>query len=131
MCGTLFIASGQAPELLTPIDEPLDTVTQAVESSIERPLATFILLAWDRDPDPMPARILSNLPAAVPFIAHDTMGSALGTAWPTPLDGTSLHELFEDHRLMSLPRCEDEGHQLAAPFSPQVNFGAETTPAAA
>jgi hypothetical protein len=79
----------------------------------------------------MLARIVPNPPAAVPFIAHDTMGSALGAAWPTPLDGTSLHELFEDHCLVSLSRCEDEGHQLAAPFGPQMDFGTETAPATA
>jgi hypothetical protein len=79
----------------------------------------------------MLARIVPNLPAAEPLIAHDTMGSALGAAWPTPLDGTSLHELFEDHGLVSLSRCEDEGHQLAAPFGPQMDFGTETAPATA
>jgi hypothetical protein len=79
----------------------------------------------------MLAGILPYVPAAVPLIAHDTMGSALGTAWPTPFDGTGLHELFEDHRLVSLPWCQDKGHQFAAPFSPQVDFGAETAPAPA
>jgi len=114
--GTLLIAGGQAPKLLTAIHEPLDAIAQAVDSSIERPVVTLILLTWDRDPDTMLAGVLPNVPAAVSFIPHDTLGSALGTAWPTPLDGTSLHELFEDHRLMSLSRCEDEGHQLATPF---------------
>jgi hypothetical protein len=109
----------------------LDAIAQAVDGSIERPLVTFILLARDRDPDAMLAGILPNMPAAVPFIAHDTMGSALGAAWPTPLDGTGLHELVEDHCLVSLSRCEYEGHQLAAPFGPQVDFGTEAAPATA
>jgi hypothetical protein len=127
--GTLLIASGQAPELLTPIDKPLDTVTQAVEGSIERPLATFTLLARDGDPDAMLASVLSNLPAAVSFIAHYALRAVLGAAWPTALDGTALQELFENHRLMSLPRREYHGHQLAAPFGPQVDFGTEAAPA--
>jgi hypothetical protein len=131
ICGTLLIASGQAPELLTPIDEPLDAVTQAVEGSLERPLATFILLARDRDPDAMLASVLSNLPAAVPFIAHHALRAALGAAWSTALDGPALHELFENHRLVSLPRREHQGHQLAAPFGPQVDFGTEAAPATA
>jgi hypothetical protein len=59
------------------------------------------------------------------------MGAALGAAWPTPLDGTSLHELFEDHCLVSLSRCEDEGHQLAAPCGPQMDCGTETAQATA
>jgi hypothetical protein len=77
----------------------------------------------------MLARILANRPAAVPFIAYDTVGSALGTAWPTPLDGTGCHQLCEDHRLVSLPRSEDKGHQLAISFGPQVDFSTEATTA--
>jgi hypothetical protein len=127
----LFIACGQAPKLLTPIDEPLNAIAQAVEGAIERPLVTFILLARNRDPHTMLAGILPYVSTAIAFIAHDAMGSALGTAWSTPLDGTGLHELCEDHRLVPLPRREDEGHQLAAPFSPQVDFGTETAPAPA
>jgi hypothetical protein len=117
--------------LFTPIHEPLDAMAQAVDGAIERPLVTFILLARDGDPDAMLTGILPKVPAAVPFIAYDTMGSALGAAWPTPLDGTGLQEPLEDHRLVSLPRCEDDGHRLAAPFGPQVDCGAETTPATA
>ena len=128
---TFFVARGQAPKLLTPIDEPLNAIAQAVDGSIERPLVTFILLARDRNPDTMLAGILPDVPAAVPFIAHDAMGSALGPAWSPPLHGTGLHELVEDYRLVPLPRREDQGHQLAAPFSPQVHFGTETASAPA
>jgi hypothetical protein len=106
-------------------------MAQAVEGTIERPLVRFILLTRDRDADAMLAGILPNVPAAVAFIAHDTMGSALGAAWPTPLDSTRLHELFEDHRLVALPRGEDKGHELAVSFGPQVDFGTEAAPAAA
>jgi hypothetical protein len=127
----LFIACGQAPKRLTPIDEPLNAIAQAVDGAIERPLVTLILLARDRDPDPMLAGILPYVPAAVPFIAHDAMGSALRTAWSTPLDGTALHELFEDHCLVPLPRREDESHQLAIPVGPEVDLGAEPAPATA
>jgi hypothetical protein len=127
----LLVARRQSAELLAAIDEALDPVAETVVGSIERPGATFVPLARNGDPNPMLARILPNLPATVPFIAHDTMGSALGAARPTPLDGTGLHERFEDHRLVPLSRCEDKGHQLATPFGPQVDFGTETAPATA
>jgi hypothetical protein len=83
--GPLFIAGGQAPKLFTSIDEALDAMAQAVEGAMKRPLVTFILLAGDGDSDAMLARILANLPAAVPFITHDTTRSALGAADPRRL----------------------------------------------
>jgi hypothetical protein len=85
-------------------------------------VAAIIGLARDGDPHAMLAGIL-------PFIAHDTLGAALGVARSTPFDGTSLHELVEDHCLVPLSRCQDKGHQLAIPFRPQVDFGTETAPA--
>jgi hypothetical protein len=90
-----------------------------------------MLLPGDRDPDAMLAGILANLPAAVPFIAHDTMGAALGATGTTPHDGAGLHELFEDDRLVALSRGEHKGQQLAFSFGPHVDFGTETAPAAA
>ena len=38
---------------------------------------------------------------------------------------------LEDHRLVPLSRGEDEGHQLATPFGPQVDCGTEPAPAPA
>ena len=58
-------------------------------------------------------------------------GRRLGRPGPRRLTAPRLQELLEDHRLVPLPRGEDERHQLAAPFSPQVDFRAETAPAPA
>jgi hypothetical protein len=89
----------------------------------------FVPLARDGHSDAMLARILPNPPATVAFVAHEPMWAALGAAWPTPLDGPALEELFEDHRFVPLSRGEDESHQLAAPFGSQMDFGTEPTPA--
>jgi hypothetical protein len=106
-------------------------MAQAVEGAIERSLVTFILLARDGDPDARLAGIAPTPPAAVAFVPNDAVRTAFGTARPPPLDSTGLRELLEDHRLVSVPRGEDHGHQLAAPFSAQVDFGTETAPAPA
>jgi hypothetical protein len=79
----------------------------------------------------MLARILPNPPTAVPFIPNNTMRAVFGAARPTPLHGPALQELFEEHRLVPLSRGEHEGHQLAASFGPQVDFGTEPAPAPA
>ena len=79
----------------------------------------------------MLARILPNLPAAIAFIADEPMGAALGPARSPPLDGPRLQERLEDDRLVPLSRGEHKGHQLAAAFGPQVDFGTEPAPATA
>lgn len=91
----------------------------------------FILLTRDGHPHPMLARIPPNPPAAVTFVAHDTVWTALGAAWPPAFDDSGRHELFEDHRLVPLSRGEDKSHELAAAFGPHVDFGAEPAPATA
>ncbi len=79
----------------------------------------------------MLARISPNPLAAVPFIPNDPARAVFGTARPSPLDGTGLHELFKDHRLVPLSRGENQGHYLAIPFGAQVDFGTEPAPAPA
>lgn len=79
----------------------------------------------------MLAGILPYVSAAVPCIADDPMGAALGAARSTPLDGTGLHELVEDYGLVPLSRCKDQSPQLTIPFRPQVDFGTEPASAAA
>jgi hypothetical protein len=117
--------------LLATIDQTLDAVAETVESSIEWAGATFVLLTRDGHPNPMLARILPNPPAAVAFVPNDPARAVLRPARPTPLDGTGLHKLFEDHRLVPLARGKDKGHELATPFGPQVDFGTEPAPAPA
>jgi hypothetical protein len=117
--------------LLATIDQALDAVAETIEPTIEWASATFGSLPRDGDPDAMLARILSNPPAAVPFVPNDPARAVFGTTWPTPLHGPAVHELFEDHRLVPLSRGEHEGHQLTTPFGPQVDFGAEPAPAPA
>jgi hypothetical protein len=114
---------------LTPIHAPLEASAQAIEGTIERSLVTFILRARDGDPDAMLAGIAPHPPAAVAFVPNDAVRATLGTAWSTPLDGIGLQKLLEDHRLVSLPRGEEDCHQLATPFGTEVDFGTETAPA--
>jgi hypothetical protein len=127
----LFIAGGPAPQRLTAIDPPLTAVAQAVHGAIDRPLVTRMLLAGDRDPATRLAGTLAYVPAAVPCIAHDALGAALGTAGATSVDGPGLQALGADHRLGSVPRRPEAGPQLAAPVGPPVDFGAEPAPAPA
>jgi hypothetical protein len=110
-----LVARCQSAELLAAIDEALEPVAETRAGSSEQPGATVVPLARQGEPKPLLAHMVPNLPAAVPWIAHDTMGSALGAIWPTPLDGTRPHERVEAHGLVLRCRCADEGHPLAPP----------------
>jgi hypothetical protein len=79
----------------------------------------------------MLAGLAPNPPATVAFGPDDAVRAARGTAWPPPRDGPGLQERLDDHRLLSLPRCEADRHQLAAPFGAEVALGTEPAPAAA
>jgi hypothetical protein len=91
----------------------------------------FVALARDSQANAMLARIPPNPPAAVACIPHHAVRATPGAAWPPTFHGPALEELFEDYRRVPLSRGEHEGHQLATPFGPQVDFGAEPAPTAA
>ena len=131
MYGTRLIAGGQAPELLTSIDEPRDAMAPTVEGSIARPRATCLLGARDGGPHATLASIRPTLPATVPLIAHHARRATRRAAWPTALDGPGRQACVEDQRLVSRPRREPQGHQRATPFGPEVDGGPEAAPATA
>jgi hypothetical protein len=129
--GAFLVARGQAAALLATIDQALDAVAETVESSIKWTCTTFMALARDRDSNAVLASIAPNPSAAVAFVPQDAVRAALGTAWAPPLDGATLQELFKDHGLVLLARGQDQGHQLATPVGPQMDFGTEPAPAPA
>src|SRR5262245_15044189 len=106
-------------------------MAEAVEDSIKQSGATFVLFARDGDPNPMLAGIVPNPSAAIAFVPNDAVWAVLGAARSDSLHLPTLHQWREHQRLMPLARGQHEGHQFAAPFSPPVDFGAETAPATA
>lgn len=84
-------------------------------------------LARNRIPNPTSAAIGANLPAARAFITDDARGPKARSSSARTLHGALCHQAFKDHGLMLLARRDDEGHGLALPFSPEVNFGSEAT----
>jgi hypothetical protein len=79
----------------------------------------------------MLAGIVPNPSAALAFAPNDAVRAVLGAARSDALHLPTRHQWRENQRLMPLARGQHEGHQFAAPFSPQVDFGAETAPATA
>jgi hypothetical protein len=129
--GALFVVRRQSAAWLAAIHEALDPVAETGERASERPRAPVVPLARDGDPAAMLARLAPNPPTAVALVPADAGRTTLGTAWPSPLDGTALQERCKDHGLVWWPRGQEDGPQLAAPVSAQMDCGTETAPAAA
>ena len=125
----LLVAGRQSPELLEPVYQTLDLVTGTVYGSIKATSTMLVLFAGDRDPDPPPTGVPSDLPAAVPFVANHSARSLLGSVAPHSLDGILLHQRLEDGGFVPLAWRQYEGHGLAVTFSPQVHLGGEASPA--
>jgi hypothetical protein len=79
----------------------------------------------------MLAGIVPNPSAALALVPTDAVRAVLGAARFDSLHLPTLHPWRENQGLMPLARSPHKGHQFAAPFSPQVDFGAETAPATA
>ena len=128
--GALLVARRDASELLAPIDEPLNAVSEAVDASIERPGATLVRLTRDGEPYPMLAGILPNAPAAIPLVPDHPAGTVFGTARAVPLHRPVLESCGKDEGLVPLSRCQHQGEQLAIAIRSQVYLGAEPALAA-
>lgn len=124
--GAFLIARGDPPELLEAVDQPLDAITQAVDRAIEYSGAALVAFAWDGVANVPPPQVGADLVTTVAFITDHPLGSL---AWPStsrPLDGTLLHQLFEDDGFVPLADGQDKGQGLATAFGPHVDLGAET-----
>ena len=128
---TFFITCRQAPRLLEPVDHPLYPFPCAVDSPVKRPFPARVVLPRDGNPDAVLPAIMPDLATAVPLVADDTAGTALWAPAPRPLDSPLVHQVGEERGLMPMPRRQDACHELAAAFSPDVDFRTEAalTPA--
>jgi hypothetical protein len=117
--------------LLHAIDQALDAIAQAVDGSIKRARTMLIGAPWDSDAHPVASRVLADVPAAVGLVANDAPGPQLRAPWAEPFDGTLGHELLESRRFVPLAGGEDDRHQLAVAFGPDMDLGAEAALTAA
>ena len=122
---TLFITCCEAPRLLQPVDHPLHPFSGTVDGAVKGALLALVALPRDGDPDAVLPTIVPDFSAAVPLVAYHTPRTTLGPAAPRPLHSSLLHQVGKDRSLMPLPRRQDQRHELAMPFSPDVDFRAE------
>jgi hypothetical protein len=121
----LFIAGRHAPTLCEAVDHTLDSTPQAVEGSIERAAAALIHFARNGGPNPMPAQILPDHPAAIAFIADEAARAPFGSTRPRPFDRAWRHQRREHRRFMALARRQEPRQGLALAFGAAMDLGAE------
>lgn len=91
----------------------------------------FIRATRDGIADAPPPQIASETRAAVALVAHQASRTQTWTTASRSFDGALLQQLTHNSLLVPLTRREGKGHQLAAAFGPNVQFGAQSAPTAA
>jgi hypothetical protein len=131
VCGTFLVACGDAAELLEPVDQSFDAVTLAVRVPIEWPTTRLIAAPWDREPDATAAQIASIPTAAVALVAHQPARPDARSPTTDALNCTLLAQLLGHRQVVLLSGRQDEGDGLAETVGAQMQFGGESTAAAA
>jgi hypothetical protein len=126
-----FITRCQTSVVFQPIDQPLHTLTEAIEGTIKGPGAVFILLARNGDADTVAAQVLPNRATPVGLVTHQTTRPAFGAPTPVPFHSPAFHQGGESHGFVPLARGEDQCHQLAPAFCTNMNFRTEAALTAA
>src|SRR5579875_2624184 len=129
--GALVVAGGQAAELLAAVDQPLHSIAQPVERTVEPAPAALGGLARDGDPDPAPAARAADGPAAVALVAGDPPGAHAGSAPAGAPHRPRCQQPLEHRRLVRLARREHDGQGLAPARGPEVDLGRKAALAAA
>src|SRR6187549_3764003 len=76
----LFVAGGDTPELLEPVDQPLDAVAFSVGLAVERRVARLVALGRDHRPNAAAPDPPSGGGAAVALVAGHPAGPQAGSA---------------------------------------------------
>src|SRR5207247_6585920 len=100
----LLIPCGEAPVLLQPVDHTLHPFSGAGDRSVTWPFLALVALPWDGHPDAMLLAILPDLPPAVPLVAPDAVGPALGAPSARRLASPGGHRVGNEGGLLPVAR---------------------------
>jgi hypothetical protein len=98
---------------------------------MERAGAALMHFARNGDPNPMPAPILSDRPAAIAFIADEAARAPFGSTRPRPFARALRHQRRQHRRFMALARRQEPRHRLALACGAEMDLGAEAALTAA
>jgi len=116
--------------LFEPVDQALHPFAETIAGAIKGAGPCFVLLAGNRDAEPVPPQVLADFPAAIRLVARHAARAAFRPPAPGPLDCAAGHQGFEGDGFVPLARGQDQRHEVAPAFGTEVNFGAEAALAA-
>ena len=113
--------------LLETIDEPFDTITQPVDSLVKGASSMLVLTPWDRVTNTLPPQVTAKAWATVALVTDQSARTQPGTPRAASANGPLFQQLPDDALLVPVTRRQDERHQLATAFSPNMNLGAHSS----
>ncbi len=128
--GTLFVASGDAAELLEAVEEPLHPVARPVSLPVEASSATLIALGGNHRPDVASAQVLARGLPGEGLVSGYAPRSQTRTAAP-PRDRATIEEGWKSRAVVALATGQLKGDGLAGTLGSDVDLGREPAPAPA
>lgn len=98
------VAGSNAPVLLETIDEPLDTVTQAVDGLVKGASSMLVLTPWDGVTDTLAPQVTAEAAATVAFVANQAARTQPGASRAASADSALLQQLPNDALFVPVTR---------------------------
>lgn len=129
--GTLFVAGGDAAELLEAVDQALDEVAPPISRVVEVGLAALVAFAGDNRPDVPATQASAGGWAAVALVAGNSSRPQAGSAPSRTADRTPIQQCLERDLLVSLAAGQHSRDRSAFALSTEVQLRREPALAAA
>lgn len=121
----LFIAGGNAAELLETIEALLDAVPFPIGRLIKGAAPPLVAFAGNDDPNAPLPQIAAEGATTVAFVSTHPTGTQVWTTTPLLLDRSLFQQGLRLRRFMPLSSGQTEGERLPLAIGAQVNFGRE------
>src|SRR5215213_9878852 len=129
--GPRFVAGGDAPVLLEPVDVALDHIALAVGTMGDARVWDLLGRSQDDRPDPTLFHVAPDGRAAIALTARNSLRPVARSSSSWPLDRSALHQDRQHWLLMSLALREHESQRQAAALAPEMDLRAVPAAAAA
>lgn len=126
MVDQLVVARGQSAKLFEAVDRAFDEGALTVQTFAKHRRTPLVDATWNDREKVMFAGPLANPIGTISFVAGHHLGAQFWTT-PRAMNGTTIHQRFEDRAFVNLTRGELHMQQASMPVDSQMNLGAQPT----